>query len=51
MTVTTTFNGVSYTFAQADVYDCMHFFDCSYDDALYHLACSEYSNSSKPKMN
>lgn len=50
MTVTTTYAGVSYTFSQAEVYDCMQFFNCNYDDALHHLACSAYSNSPKPKM-
>ena len=45
MTMVATFNGVSYIFNKEDVYDCMRFFGCSVEDALYHLAYTEYSNS------
>ena len=26
----------------ADVIECMEFFQCSYDDALYHMGYAEY---------
>lgn len=47
MEVTETFDGVTYNyfFTREDVYDCMRFFGCGCEDALYHLAYTEYSNS------
>jgi len=47
MEVTEIFDGkpYSYFFTREDVYDCMRFFGCNCEDALYHLAYTEYSNS------
>ena len=47
MEVTATFAKGTYTyfFTKEEVYDCMRFFGCGEEDALYYLADIEYSKS------
>lgn len=35
-------NGVEIKVKEADVLECMEFFQCSYEDALWHAAYAEW---------